>query len=85
MNCDHCKNPAKTELHEYKSPVYPQGKATLCDDCAAYLKDAGVKLTGGKREAEPEASTERDEIPASERVDVPAETTEPEPRTRRRS
>jgi len=56
--CERCKDPNKVDVHEYKidPPVYPHGKVTLCDECAAITRDAGLKLTGGKApEAEPSA------------------------------
>jgi hypothetical protein len=93
MACERCKDPNNLDVHQYtitKSTVAggeEKQERNLCDSCAATTKDAGFKLTGGKREAEPEASTEsRDEVPAPNREDVPSEeaSEESEPPKRRR-
>jgi protein-arginine kinase activator protein McsA len=56
--CERCQNPNRA-THEYTvHKGDSKRKATLCDDCARTYIDADIKLTGGKREAEPEASTE---------------------------
>ena len=86
MPCERCKDPNNLDTHEYTitKPVVggteARSKRIFCAECAQAVKDAGFKLTGGKREAEPEASTESD-VP---QVDVPPEPT-PEPVRRRRS
>lgn len=62
--CERCNDPNKTEVQDYTvhkktlegAPV--THKIRLCNDCARTYIDADIKLTGGKREAKPEASTE---------------------------
>ena len=59
MNCQRCADLNKTEVREYT--VHKENfkqKITLCNDCALTYATADIKLTGGKQEAEPEASTE---------------------------
>ena len=65
MVCERCQDPDNLKTHEYTvHKGDSKRKATLCDDCARTYIDADIKLTGGKREAEPEASTEGSETEA---------------------
>jgi hypothetical protein len=70
--CDRCRDPDKTDLHEYTvHKGDSKRKTVLCDDCARTYIDADIKLTGGKREAEPEASTEDSETKAEPTESAP--------------
>lgn len=70
--CERCKDPGK-ETHDYiVHKGHSKRKTTLCDDCARTYIDADITLTGGKREAEPEASTEASETEAEPEVARPA-------------
>lgn len=77
--CERCQSRDGRKVQEFTvHKVNYKQKITLCDDCARTYIDADIKLTGGKREAEPEASTE-----VSEEESTPDEPTAARPSRRR--